>query len=1079
MKPFHQNKKNDPKKGREGDVNDDDIFMLDDEEVNTAIQCLTKSIRKLLHRHEEKRTRKRNSEERRRNNGNIDDDQNDEYDRVVMYDDNRNHELPKSIHHILQQIQYCITKLRKQVQSLQAAIQCLTKRLHPIIVQQIAEAVVGTIQSSSSGSSNRSADSTTNRTSAQLLQQRLHHLFLQILRLQDGIIYCVSGECRHPGDVEQTQSSNPQRFQSRLNNNKNTNEKVTNTGSSSSMYSSSNVYSGTSWDEYMDSTIGLHVRLLRHLKQHILTKSSSDRIWEKLGDSGTAPLDNIINTIEITMKDAKDTMTRYCKHQLPNELNRHVLRSKASSNCTFNLILTDKLEKFNVTIGSFFSCQLERYGNDFQVRDRHGVLPLHWKTPENWWNNAMKPATIFIVVDDAMCTTVNPDIMNDKSRLEKNHTKSSKKALTTKQRRVIVDSSSDDESREDETNRNSHRMNDCIESTSNTASKKRGRDTCVCAEHDSENVGLVIRVQNTQKESNVNADRNTLSVAAIKEQLGFDNAALEAARECVEAEEAQTTQEAAMIDNGVDVATVVGTGFGHNNDDNDDISKNQVAHQIASCENNVLRCKRVLRKELSRLSHFDEYTIWDARETLRQATMEAGNVLLWSTPPLPSCSSIPQTIASKRYLIERSIRYFLDAKNLVTEQQSLHHEMISKRLADSRNDRNDQIDSDRGDSIFLRRNLLLLKGQAVNNVGVAYVELATCFFASMSQPKLKKKKEGILVQAVLYLNEAIEATAEIKALCDISLNTDKSNEKNDILEAKLDTLKALQLESLALRWKATVAWQMSQRKESGKLFTAAASYSLLTHGAMDIGDDEALQEALLECRVECYYSWTQLADLCTEMLDRASVDSIRSSPSLYDEIIGLLTKALKSAATESQELYNSIDSCAWLERFRSICRKRDVRISTDLVASLKEVLVGWESKKRYSVAVIGPSSTRENGVGAYLHVRSELQNSMDIPRLPTKLYTLLENGNRRNKMPKYVEGGVYNFIGTMHSDCSSGTINKPKEIQYTKWGDDLLPQRIDEKGRSVPQLEYPAIAPEMPQEIKDMLVKYRLQQQQA
>ena len=44
-----------------------------------------------------------------------------------------------------------------------------------------------------------------------------------------------------------------------------------------------------------------------------------------------------------------------------------------------------------------------------------------------------------------------------------------------------------------------------------------------------------------------------------------------------------------------------------------------------------------------------------------------------------------------------------------------------------------------------------------------------------------------------------------------------------------------------------------------------------------------------------------------------------------------------------------------------------------------------------------------------------------------------------------------------------------RPLQVRKWGDELLPQIIVESGESKPKLVYPAVAPEMPPEMRAMI----------
>jgi hypothetical protein len=182
-----------------------------------------------------------------------------------------------------------------------------------------------------------------------------------MLPIQDGIIFCVSGECRHKGDLDIAKRRLTS-LQSQLAND-------TNTDGYTSLYSTRRVYSGTSWDELMDPQCGIQARLLAELTPH------SKSAWDKLVDTGkAAAMEGIINQIEINMRQVKSDMTRFWKTQITFDIKR-ALQSQQS--VTLHLTMADKMEKLHVTYNhSTFSCHLERYASDFQIPDQKGVFAL-------------------------------------------------------------------------------------------------------------------------------------------------------------------------------------------------------------------------------------------------------------------------------------------------------------------------------------------------------------------------------------------------------------------------------------------------------------------------------------------------------------------------------------------------------------------------------------------------------------------------------------------------------------------------------------------------------------------------------
>jgi hypothetical protein len=75
-------------------------------------------------------------------------------------------------------------------------------------------------------------------------------------------------------------------------------------------------------------------------------------------------------------------------------------------------------------------------------------------------------------------------------------------------------------------------------------------------------------------------------------------------------------------------------------------------------------------------------------------------------------------------------------------------------------------------------------------------------------------------------------------------------------------------------------------------------------------------------------------------------------------------------------------------------------------------------------------------------------------------------GGRSGVVTSNAWGSSKNGDAAIHALVDEAVSASRRPRQFRKWGDELLPQIVEESGESKPKLVYPAVAPEMPSEIR-------------
>ena len=546
--------------------------------------------------------------------------------------------LPRDVDFLLRHLSHCIRQLNSKRQSLQNGLRVLQETLWPQVLDRFRNA--------------------TAKERPELLQ----HFLVQCLRLHDGILLLISGECRHVGDIRAAKKT---KFPSRLP------EQDLRSDGYTKLYQAPGGYSGFGFDEYNDPEVGIRLRMLQALRRYSKKRKSEEQIADFLADHGGAALDSWLERNESQMTVVhqefialRDRVTRDLREAIGKNGSNNSQSSK-SVKVAFNL--HDKMEKLQVG-----NISLERRGNAFQVLDPKGALPNGYTIKD--WESIMKLS----------------EPLKDKNSVQRPKRDSSKTQVAVqpagnkvdppkgrKRRRVIEESDSEDDEKSKKNVANKQ------ETKENSKNKAERQQTPIKAK----STGLNVKIWAEPKPPPTPGEGKSYSLASIKSQMGADVAGLEASREELEREEAGASKAAKVDEAEAEDATI----------------------NVRQAEATVRTAESRLNRVLSR-NDLEEYEIWDVRETLREALMVAGNIRLWEKP------TGENEIAEDRLKsLERAYRYFLRARKIVDDQEKLHRNLVSQNKSFRTPD----------ESRYVLRNLFLMRGRAQTNLGIARVEQAT------------------------------------------------------------------------------------------------------------------------------------------------------------------------------------------------------------------------------------------------------------------------------------------------------------------------------------------------------------------
>ena len=509
--------------------------------------------------------------------------------------------------------------------------------------------------------------------------------------------------------------------------------------------------------------------------------------------------------------------------------------------------------------------------------------------------------------------------------------------------------------------------------------------------------GLVVRIESsrpkTEKED---------SLAVIKNQLGINSYDLEQSREILEGEDANTKR-------------------------------------IFEQEK-VIRLENILKRVLSR-HEVDENEVWDARECLRYAYMEAGNKYLWD---------------SRIGCVDRAIDNFEKAKQIVEIQQK------------------SQKDLSNGDTASLiHLNLIYLQAQAIVNIGISLIDSCN---RKMTTSKAKVSRAIDELKSALSLMEKLRKLAE------------KSGKlSSNVTESISYVLKSKQLESLARRWMGRGFWMISQQKKAIAAFEKASEIfndAMLKkwHTNSDFQDD------ILEVAAEAIYSTCDLADRCNSRIENYEYQS-----SLSREKDNEMLETANRALTRHIEISESIERYYCSFRAKHFRVEYDISSVDDVRSYRDEIIRRWKDRSNKESG--GALSAKDHG--HFPLKRSELltpstnvmqaSNQKQInpifstDRSKKRRYQSQQkgsNGTKRNRENN--DYGYSTSIDAVHALSNESLLHQPRPpIKYRKWGDEILIAQQQEakakdsngaiSGESCTSslvLAYPSIAPPIPIEFQ-------------
>ena len=557
-------------------------------------------------------------------------------------------------------------------------------------------------------------------------------------------------------------------------------------------------------------------------------------------------------------------------------------------------------------------------------------------------------------------------------RLKNNQKETLPPSKQNKRRRIIADSDSEDETI-DFCEKNDTKLNKNPEQTTGKSS------------------GLVVRID----AANTKAEQED-SVATIKNQLGVNVHDLEQAREILEGEDGNTKR---------------------------------VLEQ-----EKVLRLEKILNRVLSR-DEVDENEVWDARECLRYAYMEAGNKYLWD---------------SQVGCVEKAIDNFEKAKRIVEAQSKAQQQQPV------------------GDSTSLvELNLLYLHGQAVVNVGIALVD--SCH-RRISTSKAK------IFRAIKEFEALLTTTRGL---------AEKGNKKSSSsLESTSYIFKAKQLESLAFRWMGRGFWLASQEKKS------IAAFEKASQNFNDINlhkwhKNAYFEDDILEVAAEAIYATCDLADRCNSRLEE-----FQSRSSLSLERGNEMLDVIRSALTRNIEISESIERFLGPFRIENFRSEYEISPASNVISYRDAIIKRWNdfSRKQMSISTTAESDPRRFIKRSDISSFTTVVVASDGPSSTKSIFS--SDGRKKRRYQKHGKGG-YRFNGYRGSGGNVSSTNidaayaltrdeesryeQVSPIKYRKWGDEiLLDEQLkaqknfgtqSEESRSPTLvLAYPSAAPPLPME---------------
>jgi hypothetical protein len=431
----------------------------------------------------------------------------------------------------------------------------------------------------------------------------------------------------------------------------------------------------------------------------------------------------------------------------------------------------------------------------------------------------------------------------------------------------------------------------------------------------------------------------------------------------------------------------------------------------------LLQQKKWKQKHGGGSSHMEE-ELWNAREMLREACMSAGDLLLSKSPA-------------------QALDYFVQAKQIVQVQQQNSHVIT--------------VDNEQEDGSYFRRNLILVLGQAQINCGIAHVEMGW-------QDALRSHRH--FTNAIALFDETMESANQLQE------QANKDGVDADIRQAH-------NLQQLAFRWKGTALWHSSpsstkpqQNKELAFDMFCKADHILDLYG-----ND-------CEFQLERYHAWTSWVDLVIQTMEQMSIRS--SSPEWRDRLEEFFEIGIQNAIQTSTILQTK-----WHENFGPWEEEGIIILTAaQLLESRKEFRLWMKQQIDSALRPLSDSTIHADNnnnnlrKGSLFVSRGDVQSgSYSMSKRPFVLnpqgFQNQKNPNRRRRSPYNLGGTGYSNMGVSAKSPPTAAATAPTpRPKYRPWGDIMIDART---GQWIPKLVYPAVAPEMPAHIKEILDRRRTQ----
>jgi len=474
-----------------------------------------------------------------------------------------------------------------------------------------------------------------------------------------------------------------------------------------------------------------------------------------------------------------------------------------------------------------------------------------------------------------------------------------------------------------------------------------------------EDVGLNVTVKHRKLESPSVAT----SLHQLKQQYGVRPDQLENSRKMLEQEEHAATMHAKDIDTAP-LDTVGG-----------EINLQEELEEALS----VLKGQRGALQA----AQLNDDRAWLANENLRSAVMQVGNVYI------------------DLQEFDMAFRYFQEAEAIVDRMQSwlnveLAHagELSRKRY---------------------ERNLLLIRGQAVVNKGIA------CFGDNLNT------RDGKGALKHLRQAKSIAMRMEELAIADFG-------EESEYADCAIDCLQSQQLRTLCSRWIAHVNWRIGKREAAANQFLEICEDKFVESEQKNFHLSKTVN-SLVEGRAkEQYFAASTLVDLASDFLESATPTALLQNSDKYDRMYTFCMSSYEAAKIISHKINQNGGTTS---------ANQDIASCSELARLKNETRAWWEKKRQVlSSHIRTKEETRSKQTGPQSYDDCE---SSEVPSTSRQQST--QRGTRRR------------LIARSCQPSSTRRAKPPLHSKYSPWRNQA----------SSNSLIYPAVARALPDSMKHML----------